>query len=593
MLAKLCSRSIGLLLFAFCTSVHAQPDTFGKIADIVEPAMERAVDEGALGAAVVIVADGEVAFQSAKGFAKANKSEPVDAETTAFRFASLGKSVVAMAALQMASTGQLDLDENIAAYLGEDAPAMPFGPITMRHLLSHTSGIDAEYAGDAARSPGETVSLAELVPAQIPAQRFNPGSIYIYSNHGYALAGRVMEKVSGRSFSELMQDTIFTPLGMSGSRFVQGYDPARVAQSTRDGSPVLPSFTNVLPADGWIGTMPDLGRYMIGQLALREDSPLINAGLHNQAFAHTTDYPREGLGWEIRQWGEHRVLSHTGGVDGFSSIMVLVPDSDFGIAIALNSRRGDLRSDILDTVRETYFSTPRTKAPNLAELENGLTAQDIAGTYLSENRNHGRLRWVHRLGLSGGILNVSEDDGVIDVEGIRYAHSGANTEDLGDWQRGYRIRFVRDDEGRTLALEGRDAYRRLHLLNTPTAVIIALIAGVLASIARIAAYPFRKRGAGTQTYGELLLMVSSLCFVTGLALVFLSMQIVGDISFGLHPLYHAGQVALVAAAGIMLTLGFVLSLQLKISAFMFLLTFVQSIALVSALQTGLIGLPWA
>ncbi|NRA31384.1 MAG: beta-lactamase family protein [Parvularculaceae bacterium] len=590
MLGQLQQVLVGLVSLSGAAIAQAQPGSFESIGETLTPSMEAVIDQGALGVAVVAVADGEVIFRAGRGSARVDQLEAIDLAATPFRLASLGKSVVSMTALRLEAQGLLDLDEDIATYLGTEAPAMPLGPVTMRQLLSHTSGIDAEPVGDAARSADKAMPLEALIRDHLPAQRYEPSKVFIYSNHGYALAGRVIEKVTGTPFSEVVQREVFMPLEMSGSRFGQDDLRVDVAQSTVDGKLVPQSVSNVLPADGWVGTADDVARYLRAHLAMAPDDPLIKAGLHGAAFTHTSDLPQQGLGWEVRRWGQDRVLSHTGGVDGFSSIMVILPERNFGIAILLNSRRADLRGNILDEVRRAFFTASPDVAANRATRGPGVEVSDLSGLYLSENRPHGKMRWASRLGLTGGLLDVSADQAGLDVGGISYSLESSKEPDRSEAQYGYRIHFDRASNGALYAFEGRDAYRRLSFLQRPGVLLSALLAGLVASLIRTGSLFVQGRRNHNIVPANLWLLLCAICFLVGAALFIVGLGLSGDISFGLLWLHKIGGLVLLASIGCVL-IGIVTAVtsHARMALVSRLLTGLTIIGHIAAVEAGVIG----
>ncbi len=178
---------------------------------------------------LVVVKDGGVFFQ--KGYGQANDEGNVTVlpEQTLFRAASVSKLVTATAVMQLVEQGRLNLDADINTYVTRFQLENNYStPITARHLLTHTSGIEDRLFGNTVPNADQLVSLGDYFTAHVPHRIRPPGEQIAYSNTGMALAGHLVEAVSGLSFAEYVERNIFQPLGMTRSSFRQPY-PAHLA----------------------------------------------------------------------------------------------------------------------------------------------------------------------------------------------------------------------------------------------------------------------------------------------------------------------------------------------------------------------------
>jgi CubicO group peptidase (beta-lactamase class C family) len=243
--------------------------------------------------------------------------------------------------------GKLSLQDDITLFL----PGYPTGgkPITVEHLLTHTSGIKSYTA-----LPGwmerlrEDVEPAEVVaPFQDEPMDFEPGSAWLYNNSGFFLLGLIIEKVSGKGYAEFLEEKIFAPLGM----LQTSYDdpgqiiPRRARGYHRDESGFVnaPYISMAWPfsAGSLLSSVEDLvkwdralyGEKILPQAALeRMWTPYILSG------GEATEY---GYGWGIGEVAGKRVIQHGGGIHGFSSFALRIPEERLFIAVLSNNPEND------------------------------------------------------------------------------------------------------------------------------------------------------------------------------------------------------------------------------------------------------------
>ncbi len=166
------------------------------------------------GAVVSVVKDGKVLFAKGYGYADIEAKKPVSPGDTLFRPGSISKLFTWTAVMQLVEQGKLDLDRDVNAYLDFKIPSTYPQPITLRHIMTHTSGfaetVENLFVKDAAAMKPLQTYLEEHVPNRI----FPPGSTPAYSNYATALAGHIVQRVSGQPFDEYIAANILQPLGM-------------------------------------------------------------------------------------------------------------------------------------------------------------------------------------------------------------------------------------------------------------------------------------------------------------------------------------------------------------------------------------------
>jgi CubicO group peptidase (beta-lactamase class C family) len=226
--------------------------------------------DGIAGAAVVVVNDGEVLLAKGFGYANIETREPIT-PSTVFRPGSISKLFTGIAVMQLVEKGKIDLDRDVNDYLNFRIETPPGGvPVTMRRLLTHRAGFEEQFKEHFAtneRSRQLGVHLAEHLPPRL----FPRGDVAAYSNYGMALAGYVVERLSGQPIDQYVTTEILAPLGMSQSTFQQ--PPPRDLQPFLSkgypdaGRPASPfEIMPLAPAGGLSASGADIGRFMLALL---------------------------------------------------------------------------------------------------------------------------------------------------------------------------------------------------------------------------------------------------------------------------------------------------------------------------------------
>jgi CubicO group peptidase (beta-lactamase class C family) len=291
------------------------------------------------GVSVAIVRGGRIVF--ARGYGEANVELHAPAtDSTVYQSGSVGKQFTAALILRLAAAGRLRLDDPIRRHLPEGPPA--WDSITVRHLLTHTSGI-SDYTDSAVNyqrpyTEDELVRIAAGLP-----QQFRAGDHWRYSNTGYLLLGAIVRRATGSFYGDLLREEIFTPLGMRTARIISEADivPNRAAgyelvhDSLHNQAWVNPTLNTT--ADGSLYlTVHDLARWVIGWDAGR----VLSAGDREQAWTPVrlndgSTYPY-GFGWEISELRTHRLVGHTGSWQGFKTSVQRFPSQDLTVIVLAN-----------------------------------------------------------------------------------------------------------------------------------------------------------------------------------------------------------------------------------------------------------------
>ncbi|MFN0178940.1 MAG: serine hydrolase domain-containing protein [Gemmatimonadales bacterium] len=334
------------------------PDSAGARLDRLVATVS--VTPGVAGGAVVMVQRDSILVS--RGFGNDGHGHQVDPETTGFRAASVGKLFVATAAMQLAAEGRLDLDQVIGVYLtGMPQPGKGWPPVTLAQLLSHTAGVDDPFIGSIQRASDPPLSLAEYFLADVPSISAIPGAEANYSNHGVALAGLVVEAVSGRSFDRYADEEIFGPLGMTRSSYRQP-PPSEWAASVA-GDPELSQYRLLpYPAGSLVTTSADMGRFLAALVNNGEyrgrrilDTTAL-ATMHRRVWSADPLMPGVALGFFESEIGGRRVLYHTGS-RGHRSVLAIDPDRHLGVFVVLDATEGS-SDNLLEEFVSAAFGAP-------------------------------------------------------------------------------------------------------------------------------------------------------------------------------------------------------------------------------------------
>ncbi len=335
------ASALFLLLAAALPAAAAKP---AAPAQEIDALLARAIPADGPGVAVIAVKDGKTVFRKAYGMANLELGVPLVPDSV-FRLGSITKQFAAVAVLMLAEEGKLSLSDPITKHL----PGYPTHGhvITVEHLLTHTSGIRS-YTGLPGYMTGPKIR-ADLTTAELlevfskEPMDFAPGAEWRYDNSGYVLLGAILEKVSGKPYGELLAERIFRPLGMKSTR-VGDEGPIlarRAAGYTRDGETVANarflSMTQPHAAGALVSTVDDLALW---DAALYGEKLVKRASLEQAwtpAVTRDGKPTRYGYGFGVSTLRGARSIEHGGGINGFSTYAVRLPDEKVYVAVLANS----------------------------------------------------------------------------------------------------------------------------------------------------------------------------------------------------------------------------------------------------------------
>ena len=286
------------------------------------------------GLSLVIVKDGSIVKSAGYGYADAATKIPATADTV-YKIASVSKPVIATGVMTLVQNGRLGLDDPVSKYL-DDTPAA-WSTITVRHLLSHTSGLVREAP---AFDPGKVQSDADVIKsAHRTPLRFAPGERYEYSNLNYFAIAEIMRKVTGRPWTEYIDQTVFKPAGMTTTYPTN--TKVRIANLAvgyvdNDNPRPAPQWGALRPSGAFLSTVGDLAKW---DAALDGNRILTSASRDKMWTAVTlrdgTVAPY-GLGWLVSSNKGRTRVQHTGGMPGARSGFVKYLEDRLTIIVLMN-----------------------------------------------------------------------------------------------------------------------------------------------------------------------------------------------------------------------------------------------------------------
>src|SRR5215213_3855133 len=312
----------------------------------VDEIMSAMVRAGAPGAAVMVIQDGKVIHKKGYGLANVEAGTPIDSNT-AFDLASVSKQFTAMAIMILAERGKLSYDDPLTKFFPE-FPAYA-SKITVRHLLTHTSGLPdymASFQKLGKKDFEPTSKDAIRMLSEMPEPRFAPGEKWEYSNSGYVVLAQIVEKASGMGFASFMKKNVFDPAGMSNTLVADESRP-KIANRAISYAPEVECFRNIdytplnlIYGDGNVNTsLEDMYRW---DQALYTER-LVKQATLKQAFTpaklNDGSPTRYGFGWSISDLNGLPVLAHGGAWVGFRTSIARFPSERFTVIMLSNFAR--------------------------------------------------------------------------------------------------------------------------------------------------------------------------------------------------------------------------------------------------------------
>ena len=419
--------------------------------------------EDIAGAVIAVVKDGKILFAKGYGYSDVAKRTPVSPEATLFRPGSISKLFTWTAVMQLVDQGKLDLDSDVNQYLDFKIPDTYPKPITLRNIMTHTSGFEETDKELFLPDVKDLKPLDDYLKTHLPQRIFPPGVTPAYSNYATCVAGYIVQRVSGQPYDDYIESHILKPLGMAHTSFRQPLPDAL--------KPLLSNGYNVAskpakpfevvqpwPAGSSSVSANDMTHLMIAHLQdgqfegvqiLRPETARL---MHSRQFENNPRLNGMALGFYEETRNGHRIIGHGGDTICFHSDLHLMPDAAMGFFISYNSAgKGEIspRSAVWNQFLDRYF--PYTP-PAATMVPNAEDARMVSGDYIISRRSQTTI--LSLVTLLGELKVTQNDDGTI---------SGSAFKELSGQPKHFReiapllfrevngqslLGFKRDDSGR-------------------------------------------------------------------------------------------------------------------------------------------------
>ncbi len=420
--------------------------------------------EDIAGAVISVVKDGKPFFAKGYGYSNVEKRTPVSPDATLFRPGSISKLFNWTSIMQQVEQGKLDLDRDVNDYLDSKIPPAFGKPITLRNIMTHTPGFEETIQELFVGNASDLKPLNQYLKEHMPERIFPPGTTPAYSNYATALAGYILQRVSGESFDDYIDHHIFQPLQMShcttrqplpdnlkplmSNGYELGSDPAKPFE-----------WVEASPAGSSSVTAADMQHFMIvhlqdgqyeGTQILRPETARL---MHSRQLTIAPDMNGMALGFYEETRNGHRIIGHAGDTQYFHSDLHLIPDANLGFFISYNSAgKGEARAReaVWHALLDRYFpyQPPPAQTPSTAKAD----AELVSGRYITSRRSQTTIFKVFTV-LSESKVS-SDPEGTIWLDDLKDPNGKPKKlQEIGPLMfravNGQdRIAFKRDDSGR-------------------------------------------------------------------------------------------------------------------------------------------------
>ena len=317
-----------------------------------------AAADSIVGGSAILVRDGRTVQRYNYGYADRASRRRVD-DRTIFHWASVTKTLTAIAILQLRDRDLLSLDDPVTRWVPElrriHAREGQMDSITIRMLLSHSSGLQAPtwpWTEGEPWEPFEPTAWEQLV-AMMPYQRlhFTPGTQYGYSNPGYIYLARIIEAITGDPWAVYVQKNLWTPLGLT--RSYVGATPYHLARDRSHGYRIADSLTDIgadfnpgvtIPNSGWNAPLDDLATYLAALTASADRQAVLARKTLEEMWrpvrptgAAMPEFSQVGLGFFSTEVDGRRIVGHTGDQAGYRSFVYFDPERRTGLVMVFNT----------------------------------------------------------------------------------------------------------------------------------------------------------------------------------------------------------------------------------------------------------------
>ncbi len=369
--------------------------------------------EDIAGATLAVVKDGQIVFAQGYGYADLKTRKPVVADQTLFRPGSVSKLFTWTSVMQLVEQGKLDLDKDVNTYLDFKVPEAFGKPITLRNIMTHTSGFEESVSELFLQKANQQYPIGQYLQKHMPKRIFPPGKVVAYSNYATTMAGYIVQRVSGEEFTAYVANHIFKPLKMDNSTFVQLPPKAlldNMAKGYKQASDPKPQDYEIVeaaPAGSLASTATDMARFMMAHLnggeydGARILKPETVKEMQSRNYTLAPGLNGFNLGFYDENRNGHRIIGHAGDTEVFHSDLHLITDANTGIFMSFNSAGkeggvGEARVAIFRAFLDRYF--PFTPKDEKTVADPAKDNARVAGFYVASRRKDSALRLLFQLG---------------------------------------------------------------------------------------------------------------------------------------------------------------------------------------------------
>lgn len=409
------------------TTHEMSADDVGAFLDGIMP--QQLARENIAGAVISVVKDGKVLFAKGYGYSDVEKKTPVSPDNTLFRPGSISKLFTWTSVMQLVEQGKLDLDRDINDYLDFKIPATYPKPITLRNVMTHTPGFEETAQELFVADAKDMKPIGTYVKEHLPERIYAPGTTPAYSNYATAVAGYIVQRVSGQDYYDYVDEHIIKPLGMTHSTFRQplpdtlaplmskGYElgsqPAKKFEFV-EASPAGSSSVSAMDMTHFMLAHLQDGRYENVQILKPETARL----MHSRQFENVPEMNAMCLGFYEETRNGHRIIGHGGDTQYFHSDLHLIPDTQVGFFVSYNSAgKGEVRAReaVWHAFLDRYYPIQLPQEPPVATAAQDADA--VSGRYLSSRRSETTILSV--LNAAGEVKVFRNEDGTISAADLK------------------------------------------------------------------------------------------------------------------------------------------------------------------------------
>lgn len=409
------------------TTHEMTADDVGAFLDGIMP--QQLARENIAGAVISVVKDGKVLFAKGYGYSDVEKKTPVSPDNTLFRPGSISKLFTWTSVMQLVEQGKLDLDRDINDYLDFKIPATYPKPITLRNVMTHTPGFEETAQELFVADAKDMKPIGTYVKEHLPERIYAPGTTPAYSNYATAVAGYIVQRISGQDYYDYVDEHIIKPLGMTHSTFRQplpdslaplmskGYElgsqPAKKFEFV-EASPAGSSSVSAMDMTHFMLAHLQDGRYENVQILKPETARL----MHSRQFENVPEMNAMCLGFYEETRNGHRIIGHGGDTQYFHSDLHLIPDTQVGFFVSYNSAgKGEVRAReaVWHAFLDRYYPIQLPQEPPVATAAQDADA--VSGRYLSSRRSETTILSV--LNAAGEVKVFRNEDGTISAADLK------------------------------------------------------------------------------------------------------------------------------------------------------------------------------